>query len=158
MVKPKNLTELLDIVHAAIDKNGPEVDLNYIDTSLITNMSFIFRNSEFNGDISKWDTSKVKHMKGMFLGSKFNGDISRWDVRNVEAMNYMFAFSKFNQDIGRWNIDKLHFVSNMFNDSEFDHSIYRLIRKRPDIDWDISCIKPELLENTFYKNWMEYTI
>lgn len=34
-------------------------DLNFIDTSLIKDMSRLFKNSEFNGDISKWDVSNV---------------------------------------------------------------------------------------------------
>ena len=44
----------------------------------VENMKFMFANSKFNGDISKWDVSNVKDMFGTFEGSKFNGDISRW--------------------------------------------------------------------------------
>ena len=39
-------------------------------------MGYMFTESEFNGDISKWDVSNVYDMSGMFAESKFNSDIS----------------------------------------------------------------------------------
>jgi len=39
-------------------------------------MSFMFAFSLFNGDISVWDVSSVTDMTCMFYDSKFNGDIS----------------------------------------------------------------------------------
>jgi surface protein len=56
-------------------------------------MSYLFANSKFNGDISKWDVSKVEKMTRMFYSSQFNGDISDWDTSNVEDMSFMFAAS-----------------------------------------------------------------
>jgi len=35
-------------------------DLNYLDVSKISDMSYLFRKSEFNGNISEWDVSNVK--------------------------------------------------------------------------------------------------
>jgi surface protein len=55
---------------------GFNCDLNWIDTSKITNMEFLFKDSEFNGDISMWDVSNVTDMTSMFERSAFNGDIS----------------------------------------------------------------------------------
>ena len=46
-------------------------------------MSYMFNNSQFNGDISKWDTSNVTNMSWMFHGSKFNGNISNWNFSNL---------------------------------------------------------------------------
>ena len=37
-------------------------DLNYIDTTNVTSMRFLFQNNVFDGDISSWDTSNVTDM------------------------------------------------------------------------------------------------
>ena len=103
-VQPKNKSELMKIIKDTIKKEGNNCDLNFIDTSAITDMSELFFGSVFNGDISKWDVSNVKDMYNMFLKSKFNGDISKWDVSNVKTMDYMFSDSKFNGDISKWDV------------------------------------------------------
>lgn len=59
-VKPKTKKELQNIIQNTIDKEGPDCDLNFINTSEITDMSRLFLRSCFNGDISKWNVSKVK--------------------------------------------------------------------------------------------------
>ena len=56
---PKTKDELKDIINKRIKSEGNECDLNDIDTSNITDMSWLFEHSEFNGDISKWDVSNV---------------------------------------------------------------------------------------------------
>ncbi len=53
----------------------------------------MFRESNFNGDISKWNISKVEIMFEMFFASEFKQDISKWDVSNVKIMEDMFAES-----------------------------------------------------------------
>ena len=78
--QPETRGELKDIIRSRISKEGPNCDLNDIDTSLITNMSYLFYGSEFNGDISRWDVSKVNDMFAMFASSKFNQDISKWKI------------------------------------------------------------------------------
>ena len=45
-------------------------DLRFICTTKITNMSWMFSRTEFNGDISKWDVSNVSSMSGMFNNSR----------------------------------------------------------------------------------------
>ena len=62
---------------------------NFWDVSKIEDMSQIFYDSQFNGDISQWDVSNVKTMEYTFGDSQFNGDISKWDVSNVKTMKYM---------------------------------------------------------------------
>ena len=116
--QPKTIFELKKLIDDRISDEGISCDLNDIDTSLITNMSYLFYNSNFIGDISKWNTSNVKRMGGMFSKSNFNGDISNWDVSKVEDMSWMFHASKFNQDISNWNINKDCETFNMFNDSK----------------------------------------
>lgn len=78
----------------------------------------------FNGDISKWDTSKVTNMEGMFKNSKFDGDISKWDVSNVTNMNSMFSNSNFNGDLSKWKLSSLGCCSWMFGGefTKFDGS------------------------------------
>ena len=100
--RPTSKNELKEIIKERISKEGPNCNLNDIDTSLIISMAGLFEDSSFNGDISKWNVSSVKYMTWMFANSKFNGDISEWNVSNVEDMNGMFAGSEFKQDISNW--------------------------------------------------------
>ena len=72
---PKTKDELKDIIKQRIESEGNECNLNDIDTSNITDMSNLFLDSDFNGDISKWNVSNVTNMENMFYSSKFNGDI-----------------------------------------------------------------------------------
>ena len=58
--QPKTKEELQKIIKDRIRKQGNECDLNDIDVSLIDDMSYLFRDSKFNGDISKWNTSSVE--------------------------------------------------------------------------------------------------
>ena len=99
---PKTIDELLELINKLINERGNDADLNDIDTSEITDMSYMFENSDFNGDISKWDVSKVEDMKSMFFRSSFNRDISNWDVSNVENMSYMFFGSPLEKNTPKW--------------------------------------------------------
>ena len=51
-IKPKNKKELIRLIEDTISKYGPNCDLNFIDTSKITDMSGLFLKTKFNGDIS----------------------------------------------------------------------------------------------------------
>ena len=85
--QPKTKDELKQIIEDRVFKDGPNCDLNDIDVSLITEMTWLFNESEFNGDISDWDVSKVDDMWGMFYRSKFNQDISNWKI-NKDCVTY----------------------------------------------------------------------
>ena len=50
---------LKKIIAREIKKYGYNADLNHIDVSQVEHMEGLFRESNFNGDISKWDTSRV---------------------------------------------------------------------------------------------------
>ena len=91
MIVVKDKNELIKIIKSRPD----DANLNDLDVSNITDMSSLFENSDFNGDISKWNVSNVTDMNSMFSESKFNGDISKWNVSNVENMFYMFYSSIF---------------------------------------------------------------
>ena len=106
-VKAKSWVHLIELTIKAIEENGSECDLNFIDVSNVDNMNSVFRFPEtrmFNGDISGWDVSNVTNMQAMFEFSDFNGNISHWDVSNVENMERMFQNSKFKEDISKWTI------------------------------------------------------
>jgi surface protein len=111
---PKTKDELKELVERLIEERGNEADLNDIDTSEITDMSELFKKSNFNGDISEWNVGKVENMAFMFRNSQFNGDISKWDVRNVRSMSGMFAYSKFNMDISNWERHPKSVTYDMF--------------------------------------------
>ena len=120
---PKTRDELLELVNKLINERGNDADLNDIDTSEITDMSYMFTYSKFNGDISNWNVSNVKDMRYMFSLSKFNGDISHWDVSNVENMYCMFYRSEFtgeNGDISQWDVSKVENMDRMFKYSPLE--------------------------------------
>ena len=103
---PKDRDEIRTLVINLIKERGNNANLNDIDTSGITDMSYLFYDSKFNGDISKWDVSKVENMYAMFHNSKFNGDISKWDVSNVKYMTRMFTNSPLKKNPPKWYIKK----------------------------------------------------
>ncbi|WP_342664449.1 BspA family leucine-rich repeat surface protein [Brachyspira alvinipulli] len=160
--KPKNTKELKILTD---DEN---ISLNDIDTSLITNMSDLFKSSSrknydgienwdtsnveymhgmfsynafFNNDISKWNVSKVRIMSQMFhLALIFNKPLNDWNVKNVENMNMMFNSAKeFNQALNNWNVSKVKKMNGMFaNTCKFNQNIN---------DWNISNV--EEMDNMF---------
>ena len=131
-VQPKIKEELKQIIKDTIEEKGNKCNLNFIDTSLITDMSSLFAGTNFNGDISKWDTSNVEDMFMMFTGSIFNGDVSKWDVSNVKHMSVMFQNSNFNGDISKWNVSNVEDMNSMFSSSKFNQDIS---------NWDVFNVK-----------------
>jgi surface protein len=118
-------------------------DIGYWDTSNVTSMAFMFAGAEqFNQDISGWDTSKVETMMGMFVDAfKFNQDIGDWDTSQVKNMGAMFTQARsFNQDIGGWDTSQVKTMGNMFADAS-------TFNQRLD-DWDMSNVAS--MENMFW--------
>ena len=90
---PKDKDELRKIIEF-YSENYPEDSLNWLNVSGITDMSHLFEDTEYNGDISMWDTSDVTDMQWMFYNTlAFNQPINDWDVSSVTDMNHMFYFA-----------------------------------------------------------------
>ena len=106
---PKSNKELKDIVDLLIETRGNNCDLNDIDVSSVTDMTGVFFESEFNGNINKWDVSNATDMDRMFYRSVFNDDISKWDVSNATDMDLMFDDSDFNGDISKWDVSNVKY-------------------------------------------------
>ena len=100
--RPKYKGELKGLLGKLLDERGKNANLNDIDTSEITDMSYLFYNLDpHNINISAWDVSNVKDMRIMFDGCEnFNSDLSKWDVSNVINMYSMFSnCKKFNSNL-----------------------------------------------------------
>ena len=117
--KPKTKQELQDLIK---DDN---VIPNNIDTSLITDMSGLFKgNGTFNKPINKWNTKNVVNMKSMFSGStSFNQKIA---IKSQEPyitaliqMGYKGTGSKLPTEIlgkiSKYLIEKGWDTSNVIN-------------------------------------------
>lgn len=125
-----------DNLSVIIEKCPPKecYDLSKLDVSQITNMSKIFQNSNFSGNISRWDVSNVTDMWGMFCSAKnFNSSIGNWDVAKVTNMFRMFFDAKsFNKNINKWNVSNVKNMSDMFYMAKEFNS--------PIGDWDMSSV------------------
>ena len=118
-IQPRNKSELKKIIEQELNRQGPDADLNFIDTSLITDMSFLFSSYDdiiMNIKIDRWDTSNVTEMEDMFATcSKFNCDLSKWNVSNVKNMNGMFYRCRnFESDLSAWNVSSATDMTQMF--------------------------------------------
>ena len=97
------------------------------DTSIVTNMNSMFESSDLgvNHEMNLWDVSKVVDMSSMFSGSNFNGYIYAWDTSSVTDMSKMFlSANEFNQSIANWNTSSVTDMSWMFSgNSAFNQDI-----------------------------------
>lgn len=122
------------MVHIAheLNRQGSNANLNHLDVSNVHDMSGVFKDSQFNGDISMWNVSNVVGMVRMFENSHFKGDISRWDVSNVNTFAYMFRDSHFNGDISQWQLTEADNMLGMFEGSHFNGDLSK---------WNMSKVK-----------------
>ncbi len=111
--KPNKRDELKALV------KDESINLKDIDISLITDMSFVFSDSErkdFSG-IEDWDMSKVTNTNYMFYNAKnFNHPLNKWDMSNVSSMKGMFYEAQsFNQPLDKWDTSNVINMSEMFD-------------------------------------------
>ena len=138
---PKDRSELVALVR------NESVNLGDIDTSKITDMSWLFAvmseksctyikeniaqwidlkncidsagsRKDFKG-IDLWDTSSVETMEGMFAWQEnFNENINAWNVWRVVNMSFMFSGTViFNQPLDKWNVANVRDIRSMFVES-----------------------------------------
>lgn len=119
--KPQTKDELITIISNFIEKYGDDVDLNFIDTSQITDMSHLFKKfPNFNGDIDLWNVSNVKDFNAMFKDCKKleQMNLTHWNVEKCKDFSDMFYNCKSLKtigDISNWDISKAKFMINMFD-------------------------------------------
>jgi hypothetical protein len=94
----------------------PVLQLNTVDTSAVTNMCSMFRESSFNGDPRAWDTRRVTDMSGMFQdASRFNQVLPAWDTARVIDLSHMFqGATSFNQALPAWDTARVTDMCRMF--------------------------------------------
>ena len=126
--------------HGFIKGLDNKINLNWLDTSSVTDMGSLFKNLKYYGSISKWDTSNVTNMSEMFADSEIKSDISKWNVSKVKNMSGMFMACMFNSNIGDWDVSHVEDMSKMFYISAFDRDISK---------WNVSHVK--------YMNYMFYS-
>mgnify|MGYP006422587749 CR=1 FL=1 len=129
-----------EIAHTSGTYTFADSDKN-IFTGQVVDMSYLFRETNFNGDIGYWDVSSVTDMASMFYrNSSFNQDIGSWDVSNVTQMNHMFRSTPFDRDIGGWDISNVNNTRFMFYETPFNQDIGA---------WDVSSVTR--MDYMFYK-------
>ena len=122
-VQPASKDELRFLIKEELERQGPDADLNFIDTFEITDMSHLF---SFVADpyvihprnikIDEWNTSKVTDMSFMFTDCvMLRCDPSKWDVAGVRDMSNMFEDCReFDCDFSSWDTSSVLNISKMF--------------------------------------------
>ena len=114
-VQPKNKRQLRQLINYVFKHHI--YDLNFIDTSKITDMYELFPCVAHNFNVSSWDVSNVIDMFNMFDGCDgFNCDLSSWDVSKVKDMSFMFNQCKAFEGKGleQWNVSNVEDFREMF--------------------------------------------
>ena len=133
------------------NKKFTKKDLPRIVTSLMVDMSSLFKNEYVDFDITSWDVSNVRNMSSMFYESDFNQPIGNWDVSNVTRMDSMFFdanrftakdTASFNQPIGNWDVSNVTNMSAMFYGTNFNQDIS---------DWNVGKVTD--MSAMFYSNF-----
>jgi hypothetical protein len=113
-------------------RRDQKADLTKLCTSLVTNLTGLFKGINIDQEIGNWDVSNVTDMEELFRYSTFNRDISKWDVRNVINMRLTFAYSYFNKSIGNWNVGNVINMDGTFLGSRYNQDLN---------NWNVSQVK-----------------
>ena len=116
-VRPTTKDELKELIKLEVNLQGPDADLNFIDTSLIIDMTMLFWYTDIrNIKIDQWNTSNVVDMSYMATNcEKFNCDLSNWDTSKVTNMCSMFrGCENFNCDLSGWDVSSVVQYKDVF--------------------------------------------
>jgi len=134
----------------SFDNGGNQQGLNTWNIGLATppsgeryNLSNLFNETQFNGDLNNWDVSQCQQFQFTFYNnSVFNGDITNWDFSGLGAGNcaassilfFLRGTTSFNQDISNWDLTGAGGLNGLMgsnfpphplpNDPTLDTSIY----------------------------------
>ena len=114
--------------------NSTLVPFNNIVTSLMTDMSYMFRFTTFNQPLNAWDVSNVTTMSFMFDGaSQFNQPLNSWNTSSVTDMSVMFRdCTAFNGNVSSWDVSAVINMNNMFERAEAFNQLLN--------SWDVSSV------------------
>ena len=95
------------------------------------------------GDISTWDTSLITDMSDLFKNdTAFNHNISGWDVNSVTNFSNMFhGATAFNHDISGWDVSSGTDFTNMFTDTAGTYHNVSVNNEYPGTYWKNSNVK-----------------
>lgn len=133
-------------------ENCTEMDLSNLNTSLVTDMSYMFTycTSLTSLDLSNFDTSNVTNMEAMFNGclSLTSLDLSNFDTSNVTNMAGMFYYSGLKYlNLSSFNMSNVTSAHSMFG------SVYDLTSITFGKDWRWLGAESYLMENNIDGKW-----
>jgi surface protein len=156
-----NVSDLSHFFHGARSfNNGQNLSLTW-DVSRVVDMTSLFEETSFVGDLSTWNTAAVTSFSRMFANNlvfhgvtisnwytgsaidmsgffdgcvNFRGDVSSFNTSNVQDMSGMFrGASSWASDISGWNVRQVTDMSNQFDGCAF----FNIDLER----WDTSDVK-----------------
>ena len=118
VVANSNAMNLFRNIGAGITDKSIEVvitGLEYLDTGLIKDMTYMFRNSKFlELDVSSFNTENVNSLNATFYDcSLIKLDLNNWDISNVIDIEFMFGGCKSLNNLNISNFDTSK-VTNMW--------------------------------------------
>jgi len=122
--RPTSKDELKAIIRQELRRQGPDADLNHIDISDITDMSWLFCCLDVcDIKIDSWNVSNVLTMESMFNGcDRFTGTgLDKWDTSNVVIKANMFRDCDAIVKLPRWYTD---FVESDDNSDDNNQNSY----------------------------------
>ncbi len=97
--------------------------LENVDTSTVTRMAWMFKESNAQVDLSGFKTGNVTSFKGMFFGAGdgkknvvISPDVSNWDMSNAVDITSMFEWVEASKlDLSKWNAPRIQEHDDWFN-------------------------------------------